>query len=268
MPTQNSKHFYHFSEKDMLAMTKMKFALLTDFRISQPSASRIPPSRCQDNAQGPRKRQLWQLPAVASTWPGPKFTATQLHTTSRCGCCHIVETWWKLHCHILYFSLEKFRKSLEVDSDFAVYSDFWEDCLSAITCCSSGNTITWRFGRQLENVRTCWKHSENLPFSKGWKPSSALKVTSVAKWSGPNAWRPPHTRPMLPACKRCECSLSGRMRSSPYPCSLSHSQCIGFSGLRNNFGSKQFAQHASTHCLTDCANWWSASDSSETLNIW
>ena len=147
MPTQNSKHFYHFSGKDMLAMTH--------FRISQPSASRIPPSRCQDNAQGPRKRQLWQLPAVASTWPGPKFTATQLHTTSRCRCCHIVETWWNLHCHILYFSLEKFRTSLEVDSDFAVYSDFWEDCLSAITCCSSGNTITWRFGRQSENVRTC-----------------------------------------------------------------------------------------------------------------
>ena len=103
MPKQNSKHFYHFSGKDMLAMTKMKFALLTDFQISQPSASRIPPSRCQDNAQGRRKRQLWQLPAVASAWPGPKFTATQLHTTSRCGCCHIVETWWNLPHLVLFF---------------------------------------------------------------------------------------------------------------------------------------------------------------------
>jgi hypothetical protein len=40
---------------------------------------------------------------VASAWPGPKFTATQLHTTSRCGCCHIVETWWNLPHLVLFF---------------------------------------------------------------------------------------------------------------------------------------------------------------------
>jgi len=82
MPKQNSKHFYHFSGKDMLAMTKMKFALLTDFRISMdfPTVS-IPHPAITMPRQCPRPQEA---PTLAAASGGINLTRSQIHgnTTS------------------------------------------------------------------------------------------------------------------------------------------------------------------------------------------